>query len=421
MQASFFTLIFVIFLIVQFAIKTWLNVRQSRYVHAHADTVPATFREQISLQAHRKSAAYTLQNLRLSQFELLYENVILLVFTLMGGIDLITRGLNRLMLPGLLQGLCLILILFTLSYLLQIPFGWYKTFKLEEKFGFNRSTPALFIKDLLLQYLLSLLLGGLLVLGVLYLMQSTQLWWLWAWLFSLLFFSLMMYISPTLLMPLFNKFSPIQDGEVKSRIQALAQRCQFALNGIFVMDSSKRSAHGNAFFTGFGKNRRIVFFDTLLETLQPAEIESVMAHELGHFKHKHVLKRMLLMVLAAFLFFAVLGFVAKQTWFYAGLGVSPEQIAFYPYAHALILFALVVPIFTFWFTPLSSWMSRKDEFQADAFAAQHSDAQQLVAALLKLYEKNSGTLTSDPIYTAYYYSHPPAPERIAHLQAQMSA
>lgn len=416
MPPAYFSLIFVIFLVLQFAIKTWLNIRQVMYISKHAHQVPDGFSEFISPEDHLKSARYALDKIKISQFELLYETIILLGFTLMGGIELLSRFVAPISNSGIVQGLLLMLCFYVIQNILSLPFSLFRTFKLEARYGFNRMTPALFIRDFLTSMLLSIVIGGIVLSLIFWIMSASDYWWLWAWLLTVAFSALMMYVAPTWLMPLFNKFTPLEDGELKHKIQQLAQRCNFALSGIFVMDSSKHSSHGNAFFTGFGKNRRIVFFDTLINRLTPQELESVMAHELGHFKHKHVIKRMILMMAASLIFFLVLYWLSVQDWFYEGLGVSSHHQGFW-YAQALLLAMLVVPIFTFWLTPLNSYLSRRDEFEADAFAASKSDASELVSALLKLYRDNAGSLTTDPVYSAYYYSHPPATERIAHLKA----
>lgn len=418
MQAHHFTLLFITLIILDFGIRTWLNIRQIRHISKHAKAVPAEFSEQISLASHQRAARYSLERLRLGQIEVFYDVIILLALTLLGGVNWLFNVFNLANEPSLFKSLVFIIVIQAILSALSLPFAIYRTFKLEQKYGFNRTTPALFIKDLITNTLLSLVLGSVILIAILYLMQNTTQWWLWAWFVVLGFMAVMMYVAPTWLMPLFNKFTPLEEGEVKNKIEALAKRCDFQLSGLFVMDSSKRSSHGNAFFTGFGRNRRIVFFDTLLDKLKSNEIEAIMAHELGHFKHKHIVKRLVVMVIASFIFFALLGYVSDKTWFYEGLGVSLPEHNHY-HALTLVLFSLVLPVFTFWLTPVNSRLSRRDEFEADAFAAKHSDANALITALVKLYDDNASTLTPDPAFSAYYDSHPPALIRIQHLKSQM--
>ncbi|SUA94725.1 heat shock protein HtpX [Oligella urethralis] len=420
MQAHHFTFLFISLIILDFAIHTWLNIRQIRAISKHASAVPAEFAEQISLKSHQRAARYSLERLRLSQLQLFYDVVILLALTILGGLHWLYQAFGLAAEPTIFKSILFILCVQLILSVLGLPFAIYKTFRLEQKYGFNRTTPGLFIKDTLMSSALSLVLGSAILWAILYLMQSTEQWWFWAWLVVLVFMAVMMYIAPTWLMPLFNKFTPLDEGEVKDKIESLANRCDFQLSGLFVMDSSKRSSHGNAFFTGFGSNRRIVFFDTLLNKLGANEIEAIMAHELGHFKHKHIIKRLAWMVIGSFIFFALLGYVSDKSWFYEGLCV-PLGEQQHDHALSLVLFALVIPSFTFWLTPLNSRLSRRDEFEADAFAAQHSDANALIAALVKLYDDNASTLTPDPIFSAYYDSHPPAIIRIQHLKRLMGA
>ena len=420
MQAHHFTFLFITLIILDFGIRTWLNIRQIRYISAHAKAVPEEFADRISLKSHQRAARYSLERLRVGQLEVFYDVLILLALTILGGVNWLYQAFGLATEPTIIKSLLFIFAVQLILSVLGLPFAIYKTFRLEQKYGFNRTTPGLFIKDTLTGLVLSAVLGGVILLAILYIMQNTELWWLWAWFVVLGFMAVMMYVAPTWLMPLFNKFTPLDEGDVKDKIERLAKRCDFELKGLFVMDSSKRSSHGNAFFTGFGKNRRIVFFDTLLNKLGANEIEAIMAHELGHFKHKHIIKRMAFMVLGSFVFFALLGYVSDKSWFYQGLGVSLPSHGDY-HALTLVLFALVLPTFTFWLTPLNSRLSRRDEFQADAFAAQHSDANDLISALVKLYDDNASTLTPDPAYSAYYDSHPPATIRIRHLKGLMGA
>lgn len=420
MQAHHFTFLFISLIILDFGIHTWLNIRQIRHISKHAVAVPDEFVEHISLKSHQRAARYSLERLRLGQLQLFYDVVILLALTILGGVNWLFHTFGLATEPTIIKSVLFIISVQLILSILGLPFSIYKTFKLEQKYGFNRTTPGLFIKDNLIGLTVSLLLGSAILLAILYIMQSTEQWWFWAWLVVLAFMAAMMYVSPTWLMPLFNKFTPLDEGEVKEKIENLAKRCDFELNGLFVMDNSKRSSHGNAFFTGFGKNRRIVFFDTLLNKLGANEIEAIMAHELGHFKHKHIIKRLALMVLGSFVFFAVLGYISDKSWFYQGLGASLPAHDDY-HAMTLVFFALVLPTFTFWLTPLNSRLSRRDEFEADAFAAKHSDANHLISALVKLYDDNASTLTPDPAFSAYYDSHPPAIIRIRHLKTLLGA
>jgi len=381
----------------------------------HRDKVPEAFVEKIGLPSHQRAADYTAQRTRLRMTAGLFDVVILLWLTLGGGLAWFDTQLIALISNDLVRQVALIATVVVVLTALQLPFTIYRQFKLEAKFGFNRMTPALFITDTAKGLVLAVVLGLPLLLLILWLMQTAgTFWWLWAWASWAVFNLLAMLVFPTWIAPLFNKFTPLDNPALKDRIQALAKRCDFAIQGLFVMDGSKRSAHGNAYFTGFGQSRRIVFFDTLLAKLSPDEIEAVLAHELGHFKHKHIIKRLILSFTASLIMFAVLGFVATQPWFYQGLGVTPHLSASND-AMALLLFFLIVPVFTFALTPLMSWFSRKDEFEADRFAAKQSEATHLVSALVKLFDDNAATLTPDPLHSAFYDSHPPASIRIRQL------
>jgi STE24 endopeptidase len=381
----------------------------------HRDQVPEAFVEKIGLPSHQRAADYTAQRTRLRMTAGLFDVVILLWLTLGGGLAWFDTQIMALISNDLVRQVAMIAAVVVVLSALQLPFTIYRQFKLEAKFGFNRMTPALFITDTAKGLVLAVVLGLPLLLLILWLMQTAgTFWWLWAWASWAVFNLLAMLVFPTWIAPLFNKFTPLDNPALKDRIQALAKRCDFAIQGLFVMDGSKRSAHGNAYFTGFGQSRRIVFFDTLLAKLSPDEIEAVLAHELGHFKHKHIIKRLILSFTASLVMFAVLGFVATQPWFYQGLGVTPHLSASND-AMALLLFFLVVPVFTFALTPLMSWFSRKDEFEADRFAAKQSEAMHLVSALVKLFDDNAATLTPDPLHSAFYDSHPPASIRIRQL------
>ena len=417
MDSITLTTLFLIFLLAGVIVRSWLAKRQIAHVKTHRDQVPAEFAEKIRLFSHQRAADYTVQRTQLRITEGLFDVAVLLWLTLGGGLAWIDAILLQWISTDLWRQVALIACVVVFLGALQVPFTLYKQFKLEAKFGFNRMTPALFIADLFKGLAIAAILGLPLLILILWLMQTAgTYWWAWAWASWAVFNLLIMFIFPTWIAPLFNKFTPLDDVKLKDRIQALAKRCDFAIQGLFVMDGSKRSAHGNAYFTGFGKSRRIVFFDTLLSKLSPEEIEAVLAHELGHFKHKHIVKRLVISFVSSLVMFAVLGYLSSQAWFYEGLGVTPHT-DMSNHGMALILFFLVIPVFTFALTPLMSWLSRKDEFEADQFAAQQSEASQLVSALVKLFDDNAATLTPDPIHSAFYDSHPPATIRIRQLAA----
>lgn len=412
-----FTIIFITLLLIQTLVRTYLSIRQIRSVSQHKGQVPTAFAHKISLTSHQRAADYTIARQRLHLIEIFMDVVVLLGFTLLGGLTALNHFIASHINSPIWYQILLLIAVSIITQLISLPISIYRTFVLEQSFGFNRMTAGLFIKDLIKETLLGLIISVPLLYALFAFLDKfyTPYWWIWAWGGFSIFMLFMMFIGPSVIMPLFNKFTPLDNPELQERIQSLAQRANFALKALFVMDGSKRSAHGNAFFTGFGKNRRIVFFDTLLAKLTPAEIEAVLAHELGHFKHKHILKRLVMMFVMMFLFFAVLGFLLDKSWFYAGLGVFPG-ISQPIFGIAIVLFMLVVPVVTFLFTPLNSWFSRKDEFEADSYAAQQSDANELISALVKLYDDNASTLTPDPVHSAFYDSHPPASIRIEHLK-----
>jgi STE24 endopeptidase len=411
-----FTLIFIVFLLADLAVRLWLSTRQGRYVAAHRGGVPPEFAARIGLASHQRAADYTLARVRLTMIERIYDTAILMVLTLLGGLQWLDEFVTRFTDRALAHELALLVVVVAVLGILGLPFTLYRQFRLEARFGFNRMTPALFAADAVKSIAVGLVLGLPLAAAVLWLMaEAGRYWWLWAWALWSAFNVLLLFIYPTFIAPLFNKFTPLADAALAARIRRLAEHCGFAVNGLFVMDGSRRSAHGNAYFTGFGKSRRIVFFDTLLARLNGDEIEAVLAHELGHFARGHVVKRIALSFGVSLAFLALLGWLARQPWFYAGLGVQP-RLDGSDNAMALLLFFLVVPIFTYLLTPLASWYSRRDEFEADRYAAQQSSAGQLVSALVKLYDDNASTLTPDPIHSAFYDSHPPASVRIQHLQ-----
>lgn len=416
-MADTFTSIFLTVLTLSVATRCWLAWRHVRHVSGCRNQVPLEFADRIPLEAHQKAADYTVTKSRFGLLGLVVETGLLLWLTLGGGLDALSV-FWRAHTAGLWSawyGLALIFSVIALSSVVDLPLALWRQFVIEERFGFNRMTLTLFFADMGKSMLIGALIGTPVILAVLWLMEAMgQLWWLYVWLFWCSFNLLILFIYPTWIAPLFNKFVPMEAGETKTRVEALLTRCGFRSGGLFVMDGSKRSAHGNAYFTGFGQNKRIVFFDTLLKRLQPEEIEAVLAHELGHFRRRHVLKRIVMMFALSLGFLALLGQLIDAPWFYAGLGVSREGQGT---AMALILFFLVMPAFVFPLTPIGSLLSRRHEFEADHYAAEHASSSDLVRALVKLYEDNAATLTPDPLHSLFYDSHPPAAIRIARLQA----
>lgn len=412
-----FTIIFLVALTISYIIQFWLSQRQIEYVFAHRDQVPDAFKDKVSLEAHQKAADYTIEKEKLSNIDSLVSLIFLLLLTLGGGIDMIFNFCNSLSLSPMLTGLGAVATLMLLMTLVDIPTSYYQTFVIEEKYGFNKNTPAQFFKDLAIQLALMLAIGLPLLALILWVMDSIgSLWWLWAWAILMSFSLLLSWLYPTLIAPLFNKFTPLKDGSLKERIQKLLERCGFHSKGIFVMDGSRRSGHGNAYFTGLGNNKRIVFFDTLIESLADEELEAVLAHELGHFKRKHVIKMLTASAMISLISFAILGWLIDKEWFYHGLGVSePSNAA------ALVLFMLVSPAFTSFMQPISAYFQRKFEFEADDFATENAEGSKMISGLVKLYEENANTLTPDPVYSAFHYSHPPAAIRIAHIEEKMQS
>ncbi len=412
-----FSILFVSFLLLTLAVRFWLASRHIRHVLLHRSAVPAEFAEKIALQAHQKAADYTIARTKFGMLSMLLQAAVLVGFTLLGGLQWLSIEVYKLAGPGMAYQIGLLVAYAAISGLIDLPLDYYRQFRLEAGFGFKKMTQGLFFMDLVKGVGVGALIGLPLVWVVLTLMeQSGALWWLYAWLVWSGFQVLIMLLYPTVIAPLFNKFTPLADASLKARIEGLMTRVGFASKGLFVMDGSKRSAHGNAYFSGFGGAKRIVFFDTLIERLAPQEIEAVLAHELGHFKLKHIVKRISVMFALSLGFLALLGWLKTQPWFYMGLGVNPLALPGASNdAMALLLFMLVLPVFTFLLGPLTSLSSRKHEFEADAFAAQHTDARDLVSALVKMYEDNASTLTPDPLHSAFYDSHPPASIRIRHL------
>jgi STE24 endopeptidase len=412
MTTSLFTILFIIAASLSTFTKLWLARRQLRHISSHRGAVPAEFRTQVELSAHQKAADYTSAKTRLSLYSIVFEVSLLLVFTLGGGIQMLSDWSLSVSDDPLLQGMAVIVAVLLISSILGSPFEIYSTFVIEARFGFNKMTLGLYLLDALKGLLLGLILGLPLLAGVLWLMgKMGSYWWLYVWGVWVAFNLLLLFIYPSFIAPLFNKFQPMQDEAVKGRIDALLKRCGFTASGLFVMDGSKRSTHGNAYFTGFGKTKRIVFFDTLLQRLTPGEIDAVLAHELGHFKHHHVLQRMVFTFSVSLAFLWLLAQLMQATWFYQGLGVATQSTAI-----ALLLSFLVIPEFVFLLQPFASLRSRKHEFEADRYAVSQTDADDLASALVKLYQDNAKTLTPDPLYATFYESHPPALERIAHLK-----
>ena len=413
-QSSTFTAIFAVALVCTLLIRLWLAQRQIRHVQAHRAEVPPEFAQRIDLASHQKAADYTVARTRLGMVETIVDTVVLAILTFGGVLAWLVEITGGIDAGVLWQDLALIVGIALVTGVIGLPFAYWHTFVLEAQFGFNRTTLKLWLTDLVKGIALGAVLGLPLAALALTLMRvAGDYWWLWVWAVWIGFQFLILALYPTVIAPLFNKFSPLPDGPARARVEALLARCGFKSRGLFVMDGSKRSSHGNAFFTGFGRAKRIVFFDTLLQRLAPEEVEAVLAHELGHFRLKHVIKRMLWMALASLLLLALLAWLMRSPWFYGGLFVPPSMDR--P-GVALVLFFMVLPVFTFLLAPLSALYSRKHEFEADAFAARYASASELVHALVKLYQDNAATLTPDPVHSTFYDSHPPAAIRIARLQ-----
>ena len=412
------TLLFSAALVLGLLLKLYLSSRQIRHVARHRDTVPPAFAATISLASHQKAADYTLTKARFGLLELAFGSAVLLGWTLLGGLDSLNQALANSALAQwgpLATQMALVAGFGLISGALDLPFTLYSTFRIEERFGFNKMSLQLWLADLFKSTLVGMVIGLPIVALILWLMDSAgPLWWLWAWAAWMGFNLLVLVLYPTVIAPIFNKFKPLEDDSLKARVTALMQRCGFAAKGLYVMDGSKRSAHANAYFTGFGAAKRVVFYDTLLKQLSPAEVDAVLAHELGHFKHKHIIQRIVMLFAMSLAGFALIGYLSQQLWFYTGLGVRPNLGAPND-ALALLLFMLAVPLFSFFISPLMAQLSRQHEFQADAYAALQTDGRDLASALLKLYQDNASTLTPDPVFVKFYYSHPPASERLARM------
>jgi STE24 endopeptidase len=411
-MAPILTLAFCVALALSLTLRLWLAARQIRHVSAHRQAVPAAFTGNIELEDHQKAADYTVARTRLGMASAVIDTLLILALTLGGGLQALAQLSAKLFSTPLLQGIILIAAVAIISSIVSLPLALIRTFGVEARFGFNKMTPAMFVLDLVKGAAVSTAIGLPIIALVLWLMAAMgEHWWLWVWATWCGISLLMVVLYPTVIAPLFNKFTPLSDPELAERIEGLLTRTGFRSKGVFVMDGSRRSSHGNAYFTGFGSAKRIVFFDTLLNQLTPQEIEAVLAHELGHFKRHHITKRIVFTFALSLAFMWLLGQLINAEWFYQGLGVSSQSEAM-----ALVLFFMALPAFTFPFTPLSSLMSRKHEYEADNFAAQETRSADLVSALIKLYRDNASTLTPDPLHSAFYDSHPPAALRIAHLQ-----
>jgi len=419
-STAILTTVFVLALAASLAVRLWLARRQIDFVKAHRDAVPSAFASRIGIAAHTKAADYTVAKQRLSMLHSIVDALLLLAMTLGGGLAAIVAWTETLPASQLWRDVALFAVAGVIYGAINLPFSWWHTFRIEERFGFNRMTLSLWLTDLVKALAVGIALGLPLLVLVLWLMRAAgPYWWVWAWGAWMAFQLLVLVLYPTLIAPIFNKFTPMGESPARERVEALLARCGFRSAGLFVMDGSKRSGHGNAYFTGFGKAKRIVFFDTLLVRLAPEEIEAVLAHELGHFKLRHVAKRVLWSALLSLGILALLAWLAQAPWFYAGLGIPQAMldVAMSRPGVALELFLLALPVFTFVLEPLSSLYSRRHEFEADAFATRHASAAALTVALVKLYEDNAATLTPDPLHSAFYDSHPPAAARIARIEA----
>jgi len=407
-----FTTVFLSFLAASVLVRLWLSQRQIRHIRAHRNHVPAAFADRISLEDHQRAADYSCSKLRVGRVMLGWETLWLLLWTLGGGINLVDQWYSGLGFTTLVTGIGVIFTLTLISSILDLPFSLYHTFVVEERFGFNKTTLSIWFVDLLKTTLLIALLGVPLLAAILWLMnQAGEHWWIYAWLLWMGFSLTMIWAYPAFIAPLFNKFSQLENSSLRTRIEDLLGRCGFQSRGVYVVDGSRRSSHGNAYFTGFGKNKRIVFYDTLLESLSEDEVEAVLAHELGHFKRKHINKSLLLSAAISAVGFALLAWFMRSEWFYSSLGV--ETVSTHA---ALILFMMIMPAFTYFISPLFSALSRKHEFEADEFAHSNSDYKALISALVSMYRDNASTLTPDPLHSMFYDSHPPASIRINHLE-----
>ena len=412
-----FTLVFLFFVVAQVAVRLWLSQRQVSHIRAHYAAVPEAFADKIALEDHHRAADYSCAKTALGRVSMAWETLWLLLWTIGGGINLIDQWWGAFDFSALVTGIVVILSLMLISSILDLPFSLYQTFVIEERFGFNKTTWKTWLADLFKTALLVLLIGVPLLAAILWLMnRAGNHWWIYAWLLWMGFSLVMIWAYPAFIAPLFNKFTRLEDDSLKTRIEKLLQRCGFHSQGVYVVDGSRRSSHGNAYFSGFGKNKRIVFYDTLLESLSADEVEAVLAHELGHFKRNHIKKSLLLSAVMSLAGFALLAWLMRSDWFYRSLGVETASMH-----AALILFVMVLPVFTYFISPLFSALSRKHEFEADEFAHSNSNYKALISALVNLYRDNANTLTPDPIHSMFYDSHPPAAIRINHLETIAAA
>lgn len=412
MEASFYTKLFLVALFVKSLIESLLDKRNMDHIIKNRNVVPLKFQDQITLADHQKAADYSIEKIKVAQIFHFVDLVVFLVLTLAGGLELINHVAMGFNASPIMTGLIFFGVFGLIQMLLSLPQTLYTTFVIEEKYGFNKTTWKTFVSDMAKGLVLSIVLGAPILYSILWIMERLgSAWWVYAFLFLTAVQLLIVFIYPTFIAPIFNKFSPLEDGDVKTKIIDLLTRCGFKSSGLFVMDASKRSGHGNAYFTGFGKNKRIVFFDTLLSSLDAEEVEAVLAHELGHMKRKHVLKGMIKGIFFSFVGFAVLGYLRSNTAFFNGHGV--QTITDYM---ALTLFSMVAGVYTFLLTPISSYTSRKHEYEADQFASENAKASKLITALVKMYKDNASTLTPDPLFSKFYFSHPPALERVTYLE-----
>lgn len=411
-ELSTYSKVFLAFICVKGLIESYLDKRNKLHILKNQNEVPEKFSSKISLEEHQKAARYSVAKINTASIFNFIGYIVLIAWTILGGLDYLNKYVQTFMLGQISSGILFIVLFSFINSIISLPQSIYTTFVIEEKFGFNKTTVKTFIVDMIKGTIVGAIIGIPLLYGVLWIMEKLgSSWWIYAWAFLTAFQLLLLWIYPTFIAPLFNKFSPLEEGEVKEKILNLLARTGFTANGLFVMDASKRSGHGNAYFTGFGKNKRIVFYDTLINSLSANEVEAVLAHELGHFKRKHILKMMIKSFVMSFIAFYILGFLLTQKWFFEMHGVSSQETYM-----ALILFSMVSGIYTFFITPISAWSSRKHEFEADEFAAQNSNALDLINALVKMYKDNASSLTPDPMYSAFYHSHPPALIRVQFLE-----
>ncbi len=412
-----FQLAFLVFLALGTLVRIWLSMRQLRAMRERRDELPEAFDTALSIEEHQKASDYTAAGTRVGLWDILIDTALLVGWTIGGGLQFVDTWVSSFGFGPLLSGVVSILAILFVMSILSIPLSWYRTFGIEARFGFNKMTPGLFFSDMIKGWLVALVLAVPLLAAILWIMDATgTYWWVYAWVVWVSFSMAITWAYPAFIAPIFNKFSELSDDTLITRIEALLKRCEFKSNGFFVMDGSRRSTQGNAYFTGVGNNKRIVFFDTLIKTLEPVEVEAVLAHELGHFRKNHIRSRLIWGFVSGLIGLAILGFLKDQPWFYSALGVTA------PSSHmALLLFILVIPVFTFFLTPVSTYFSRKHEFEADEYAFEQSDANALITALGKLYKENSSTLVPDELHSKFYDSHPPGPVRVAYLQKLLSA